>query len=910
MKEKPYAVLGSLGKKTPYKAFMCPITKKTVITNRMPKPYSPFANSFLVEVPVKAGKIAAPLASVGKCKFCATTVYASKELLIRVNELNCIVCGTKLVKADYQDWGVTQVDDSQVPTLPEPDIVDPDASDRADLYGTNPQSYRYPTLMPDADVMINDTDVPNNQPEIPEMGTIASDRKAYSRNQNRLVDRGNLLVNPDLDFDEDPDEAENKDYQSRKDSSDMNYRDDDDPAYELVSSDESDFEDPITDNNTIPENSDEVFMKDYGPKSQEGASHNLNNTYFRDVLGYGIISVDDMSDDGADNNSNEGVDTAVDSNLTDNSTMQVEAAGEGGVTTLDGSDEFGNSSVDENPGLSDLPGSADGFADEDYSGDFFMPRENHNDDDDDVKNRDDYDDDYDDDSDGDNDDYDDGDDDENSDDNSDDSDDGDDDSDDDDSGNDDEGNEGDDDDDDSGDDNSDDDDSDDGDDDLDDDDDDEDDDDDDDDEDDDDDDDDEDDDDDDDDDDNSDENSDDDSGKKSYASDDMAGEDFDDDSGNQSLASDVDDESTDDGSDNSDGSDNDDSEIADASDDNGDDGASEVYASKNSKVSKIISAIIADLNGETVTKTKTVKKVGAKNVLKIKKGLSGGKMKVESSDKDAKANEPAAPTTSISVNASDAVPQTSNFHLSRVDNNCVIVVAADNGKYLPVFILDRTKASKTHQPMFDNINTLSTAFSAVIAASKTKPTAETFHAFGSSPITYKVPIAEVVASEITKGTVSATASLAEEKTNLMKEMRQCIGIAALEIMKNINQDNENPVRNVLAHSLKRSGVRKPESVIDSAFVEAGAELMTKILDRAVELKDQSLATRNEIARYVSQARVNPVPTSSKGFVEKLASSSLPISVNAFDDSTTVDNSTVAKENVISMRDVVKSISFK
>ncbi len=242
----------------------------------------------------------------------------------------------------------------------------------------------------------------------------------------------------------------------------------------------------------------------------------------------------------------------------------------------------------------------------------------------------------------------------------------------------------------------------------------------------------------------------------------------------------------------------------------------------------------------------------------------------------------------LEINATDALFESlsgNNTQMGVVvlDPSCAMLVAhVQDVGYMPVVAFDRSKADPDLQTLFDNGDKLSSAINTVIANADTfQP--KLLSKFGVRELKYGVQSSKFIENRIKAGVEAITASSKEERESFIDDMRQCLSIASVQVLKNLKTDTPNVVASHLAEQLSKIGVHAADSIVSEAFMTKGPELMASVLSSALDLYVKPISTRNEIANYVTTAAaVNSPSFVSRGtrVAKTLADGNVPVSVTA------------------------------
>jgi hypothetical protein len=254
------------------------------------------------------------------------------------------------------------------------------------------------------------------------------------------------------------------------------------------------------------------------------------------------------------------------------------------------------------------------------------------------------------------------------------------------------------------------------------------------------------------------------------------------------------------------------------------------------------------------------------------------------------ADEAAQNKVNIGLTAADALhsivsSDSAMLAVLPIDTSSAMVLAMVNDVgYMPYIALEASKASDNIKPLFANPSKLVETVNAVLANSEGNLIKD-LASFGVRQLNYSIRASALIEKRIKEGVFAATEALNDEKGHLVDDLRQCLAIAATEVMKNLKEDATNVVASTLSDSLKKVGVRDASLLVDQAFTAQGPELMKTIIARALELMDKPYDSRNEIAKYVTAAVGRNVletakPTQGDVVAKNLAEGSLPVSVHA------------------------------
>jgi hypothetical protein len=241
-----------------------------------------------------------------------------------------------------------------------------------------------------------------------------------------------------------------------------------------------------------------------------------------------------------------------------------------------------------------------------------------------------------------------------------------------------------------------------------------------------------------------------------------------------------------------------------------------------------------------------------------------------------------------------------------LDAETAAVFATKNG-YTPLMVLEAKNASPANKKLFSNVTKLTAAFEAVASSDGFVMSVESMKPFGAKAFSYDVKVDSLVHKRISEGVTAATDALRQEKETLGESIKQCLKISGMEILKNLSGATPNPVRAALVEELNGLNVREAGKVVDYAFAKTGEPLILAIVAKAMELLDKPVAVRNEIAKYVSEATVQPTSTVtasdkvSKDVATSLADGSVDVTATIGDD---VDEAELGTSSVY--RNLVRS----
>ena len=267
----------------------------------------------------------------------------------------------------------------------------------------------------------------------------------------------------------------------------------------------------------------------------------------------------------------------------------------------------------------------------------------------------------------------------------------------------------------------------------------------------------------------------------------------------------------------------------------------------------------------------------------------------------------------ININASETLiaalnGENASMQVIPVNATSAMVLAMVDGVgYMPYLMLEAHSAADEFKGVFANSTKLVQTVNAVISSADNFSSRD-LKPLGARELTYSINSSKLVEQRIAQGIQAATASLEDERKELADDMRQCLAIASVEVLKNLAKDKPNVVASTLAEELTKIGVRKADNLITSAFSEKGPELMQTIIARALELMLKPLAARNEVAMYVEAATGREIDFSATASVANEAARALSTFTAAPVKSTTTtitasDNN--GASNVIDYSNLVK-----
>ncbi|MDE1905433.1 MAG: hypothetical protein KGH75_03155 [Rhodospirillales bacterium] len=275
----------------------------------------------------------------------------------------------------------------------------------------------------------------------------------------------------------------------------------------------------------------------------------------------------------------------------------------------------------------------------------------------------------------------------------------------------------------------------------------------------------------------------------------------------------------------------------------------------------------------------------------------------------------------VGISAADALHSTvtadnATLAVLPIDAKSAMILAMVEGVgYMPYVGLEEVKASEACKPLFANPTKLINAVNAVLANTQ-GDVIKDLAGFGVRQLNYNVKASSLIEKRIKEGVEAATSALNDEKEHLVEDLRQCLAIAATEVLKNLTDGYTNPVSASLADGLKQVGVRSANKLIDDAFTDKGPELMKTIIARGLELMDKPYDTRNEIAKYVTAAAGrNVLATASVGdrVADSLARGVVPLSAQPSAESNvetavTANAIPVDASTTYDYKSIVKSLS--
>lgn len=163
----------------------------------------------------------------------------------------------------------------------------------------------------------------------------------------------------------------------------------------------------------------------------------------------------------------------------------------------------------------------------------------------------------------------------------------------------------------------------------------------------------------------------------------------------------------------------------------------------------------------------------------------------------------------------------------------------------------RSDISESRRDMFDSPSYMKALSSSV----RSLGIAQTLQDFGFKKLTLSGVNDEVAKSHSEKRIQTVASTMAVEKTEAMvREFKNCLGIAAVALNKGFYGDKQNPTKAALASTLRSAGVRNPEAMIDKAFAGTSDTYNTDLLATAWELMQTPVEARNQIAGAVKSMK--------------------------------------------------------
>jgi hypothetical protein len=258
-----------------------------------------------------------------------------------------------------------------------------------------------------------------------------------------------------------------------------------------------------------------------------------------------------------------------------------------------------------------------------------------------------------------------------------------------------------------------------------------------------------------------------------------------------------------------------------------------------------------------LVKVKDVNPPGGKDLIKSKNTDSTEEPTAVTTEDDEKNKIPAKFAEEQSGAATDGLKVAAKVNLLAMTSISKavfdIVPVSDTMVYVfadqkPVITLDRTQASDSIKPLFDNIEHLSKAFTAAIAEKDFN-----LNNFGGKPIIVAVKIDRLVKNKIKSKTKKIKEAYKALEASMEKDYFDALCLAAVAVNKNVVTGKPNTVKNALISALKEIGVRSPELTVDKAFAAEGESLMRNIMAYAKEYKGKTTSAKKEINKFVAKS---------------------------------------------------------
>jgi hypothetical protein len=273
----------------------------------------------------------------------------------------------------------------------------------------------------------------------------------------------------------------------------------------------------------------------------------------------------------------------------------------------------------------------------------------------------------------------------------------------------------------------------------------------------------------------------------------------------------------------------------------------------------------------------------------------------------------------LNIHASEALyslvtADTAELAVLPIDNSSAMILAnVENVGYMPYIAIEASKAKDELKSLFASPSKLVNAVNAVLANS-TGDLEKDLASFGVRQLTYTVRSSSLIEQRIKEGVAVATAALNDEREHIIDDLRQCLSIASVQVLKNLENDATNTVSAALSESLKKVGVRSANNLVDQAFTDHGPELMKTIISKALDLMSKPFETRNEISKYVTAAAGRSVTASTepKSIARSLAEGNIPLSTATAEKViASADVAPVVTDNVVplasnSFKDIVQA----
>lgn len=176
-----------------------------------------------------------------------------------------------------------------------------------------------------------------------------------------------------------------------------------------------------------------------------------------------------------------------------------------------------------------------------------------------------------------------------------------------------------------------------------------------------------------------------------------------------------------------------------------------------------------------------------------------------------------------------------------------------SGAFVPLMELNAADAVASNKMLFDRPQLLESAFQTVVATEGFEFNVANLASFGARDITYNIPVSNVVKQRIDNGIKAVTAGFDDQKNNMLDDVRQCLSIASIEMVKGLRSNMPNPLREDILAAAQQLGIKDAEDVVDGAFESSSEPVCASLIERTLELLAKPLETRNELSKMVSDA---------------------------------------------------------
>ena len=175
-------------------------------------------------------------------------------------------------------------------------------------------------------------------------------------------------------------------------------------------------------------------------------------------------------------------------------------------------------------------------------------------------------------------------------------------------------------------------------------------------------------------------------------------------------------------------------------------------------------------------------------------------------------------------------------------------VVQDNA---PVAVLRKEAASVGAQSLWHKPVEIRNSYRAALSSGNREAA---IAQLGASILKHTTNVAAVVAEHVTAQETAAATELATERTGLVTKMRRCLDTAALGISKGMfGAKYANPVASELAGVLAANGVHEPRAIITASMIESMPQLLELVIEKAMELSNDSEEALTATATLVGNA---------------------------------------------------------